>query len=92
MQSEDVSRLQRALEALQAAAPELSDTCAVVLLATREFHDSGRGKGVNTTLIAQRLDIEHAMVRRAATELETGGYITSIPVGGASPALRLKPV
>ena len=52
----------------------------------------GMCDAINTALLAQQLGFEHAMVYRAATELETRGYISSTPVGGASPALRLLPL
>ena len=89
----DSTRLQHALDALRASAPELDDTARIVLFAVREFGaDSASAKGVNTVRLAKQLDIEHALIRRAATELEANGYILSTSVGGASPALRLSPV
>ena len=92
IEDNDTHRLQQALAALQAACPELEPSAVIVLLATREYRATGRDKGINTALLAQQLGFEHAMVYRAATELETRGYISSTPVGGASPALRLLPL
>ncbi|RJS91930.1 helix-turn-helix domain-containing protein [Salinisphaera sp. Q1T1-3] len=86
-----IDSLERDLEALQAAHPDLEPLAGIVLLAVCAQYDPGRGKGVNTALLAQRLDIEHALIRRAVTDLETRGWITAESAGGASPALRLVP-
>jgi len=80
--------LQRALAALQQAHPELDALAALVLLALRES-DSPDEKGMTTASLSRHLGIEHALIRRAAAELEALGWIVTEPVGGASPALRL---
>ncbi|WP_162619590.1 MarR family transcriptional regulator [Salinicola peritrichatus] len=78
--------LQRQFEALQAAHPELEPLAVLVLLAVRQ---SDSPNGVTTARLSRRLGIEHALIRRAAAELEALGWIVTEPVGGASPALRL---
>ncbi|MDH4574505.1 hypothetical protein [Salinicola acroporae] len=84
----DPEALQRRLATLQAEHPELDPLAALVLLAIR--HSSVAGdSGVSTALVSRRLGLEHALVRRAAAELESDGWVTATPVGGASPALRL---
>lgn len=79
--------LQRALTALQAAYPELDTLAALVLLALNASPPSE--KGVSSALLARRLDIEHALIRRACTTLEEAGWVHSQPAGGASSALRV---
>lgn len=83
------SALERALDALMAAHPELEPLAALVLLALRERGREVETEGMTTSQLSRRLDIEHALIRRAAAELEAGGWVTSHPVGGASPSLRL---
>ena len=84
----DPETLQRRLVALQAEPPELDPLAVLVLLAVRQS-DAARESGVSTALMSRRLGIEHALIRRAAAELEAGGWVTATPAGGASPALRL---
>lgn len=79
--------LQRALSALQIAHPELDTLVALVLLALRELPSTE--KGVSSALLARRLDVEHALIRRACTTLEDAGWVSTQPAGGASPALRV---
>ncbi len=69
------------------AHPELDMLTALVLVMVREAEPSEGG--ISTALLARRLGVEHALVRRAAAELDTGGWVTTMPVDGASPALRL---
>ena len=92
----DNARLQHALDALNAlrvSAPELDDTARIVLLAVREASADTRSiQGINTVRLSKQLDMEHALIRRAATELENAGYICITSVGKASPALRLSAV
>ncbi|WP_144076844.1 hypothetical protein [Salinicola socius] len=80
--------LQRHWEALQIEHPQLDPVAALVLLALRQSDAPGDGS-VSTALMSRRLGLEHALIRRAAAELETGGWVSAQPVGGASPALRL---
>jgi len=82
------SDLQRRWEALQIEHPELDPLAALVLLALRES-DLPRGRGVSTALLSRRLGFEHALIRRAAAELEAHGWVLIEPAGGTSPALRL---
>lgn len=84
----DPEALQRRLVALQTEHSELDPLAALVLLAVHQ-PDAARDSGVSTALVSRRLGIEHALIRRAAAELEAGGWVTATPVGGASPALRL---
>ena len=79
--------LQRALTALQAAYPELDTLAALVLLALDASSPSD--KGVSSALLARRLAIEHALIRRACATLEEAGWIHTQPAGGASSALRV---
>ncbi|MBZ5487645.1 MarR family transcriptional regulator [Halomonas aquamarina] len=83
----DPASLQRALNALQAAHPELDPLAALVLLALDEQPPSENG--VSSALLARYLEIEHALIRRACTTLEEAGWIRTQPAGGASPALRV---
>lgn len=91
-ESDDHTDLQRQLEALQTAHPELDPLAALVLLAMREsvsvFGDDSP-RGLTTALLSRRLGIEHALIRRAAADLEALGWIRAEATGGASPALRL---
>lgn len=80
--------LQRQWQALQVEHPQLDPLAALVLVALRRS-DASRESGVSSALLSRRLGIEHALIRRAATELESGGWILTRPAGGASPALRL---
>ncbi|WP_110707965.1 helix-turn-helix domain-containing protein [Salinicola sp. CR57] len=84
----DPKALQRRLATLQSEHPELDPLAALVLLAIRHSGAAG-DSGVSTALVSRRLGLEHALVRRAAAELESDGWVTATPVGGASPALRL---
>ncbi|WP_251977629.1 MarR family transcriptional regulator [Salinicola avicenniae] len=85
-ESED---LQRQLAALQASHPDLEPLAALVLLAVRQFGEGRDARGVTTSLLSRKLGIEHALVRRAAADLEAAGFVAAVPAGGASPALRL---
>ena len=86
-QMSNQQELQRALKALQDAHPELDTLAALVLLALRELPPAE--KGMTSARLARRLDIEHALIRRACAELEDAGWISTQPAGGASPALRV---
>ncbi|GHB32426.1 MarR family transcriptional regulator [Salinicola rhizosphaerae] len=94
MESADQRELQRQLEALQARHPELDPLAALVLLAVRHadasYEENAERNGVTTAALSRRLGVEHALVRRAATELEALNLIATAPNGGASPALRLR--
>lgn len=79
--------LQRALTALQVAHPELDTLAALVLLALGEL--SPVEKGTSSALLARRLDIEHALIRRACAALEDAGWVNTQPAGSSSPALRV---
>lgn len=79
--------LRRALTALQEAHPELDTLAALVLLALGEL--SPVEKGTSSALLARRLDIEHALIRRACAALEDAGWVNTQPAGGASSALRV---
>lgn len=87
MLESDQQKLQRALTALQDAHPELDTLAALVLLALREA--SPAGKGISSALLARRLAIEHALIRRACAALEDVGWVNTQPASGASPALRV---
>ncbi|RUR35519.1 MarR family transcriptional regulator [Vreelandella populi] len=79
--------LQRVLAELQDAHPELDTLAALVLLALCELPPNE--KGISSALLARRLDIEHALIRRACAELEEADWVSTQPAGGASPALRV---
>ncbi|WP_110670478.1 MarR family transcriptional regulator [Salinicola halophilus] len=83
----DDADLAQALAALLQAHLGLDPLAGVVWLALRDVGDSPRG--LTTAQLSRRLEVEHALVRRAAAELEALGWIDSRPAGGASPALRL---
>jgi len=84
----DSAALHRRLEALQVAHPKLDPLAALVLLAIRQSEAPGE-RGLTTAVMSRHLGIEHALIRRAAAELEAEGWVSAPPVGGASPALRL---
>ncbi|WP_110656574.1 MarR family transcriptional regulator [Salinicola halimionae] len=84
----DAIELQRQWEALQDEHPELEPVAALVLLALKESGPA-REAGISTALISRRLGLEHALIRRAAADLETGGWVSARPAGASSPALRL---
>jgi DNA-binding MarR family transcriptional regulator len=84
----DAIELQRQWEALQDEYPELEPVAALVLVALRQS-DAPGDSGVSSALLARHLGLEHALIRRAAAELETDGWVAARPAGGASPALRL---
>lgn len=94
MESVDQRELQRQLDVLQADYPQLDTLAALVLLAVRHadaYQDENAERtGVTTAALSRRLGVEHALVRRAATELEAMELIATAPNGGASPALRLR--
>ncbi|WFF40707.1 hypothetical protein EVC62_03880 [Salinicola endophyticus] len=46
--------------------------------------------GLSSAQLSRHLGIEHALVRRAAAELEAAGWIDTQARGGASPALWLR--
>ncbi len=79
--------LQRALNALQADHPELDPLAALVLLALASSPSSE--KGVSSALLARRLEIEHALIRRACATLEDAGFLHIQPANGPSPVLRV---
>ncbi|WP_322528736.1 hypothetical protein R5R73_02980 [Salinicola sp. LHM] len=84
----DLVDLQRQWQTLQVEHPQLEPLAALVLVALRRS-DASTESGVSSALLSRRLGIEHALIRRAATELESGGWILTRSAGGASPALRL---
>lgn len=94
----DPSHLQRKLQALQYEHAELDPLAALVLVAVREFewpegespNKGQKPQGITTALLSRKLDIEHALIRRAAAELEAGNWISTEPASAASPALRLR--
>ncbi|WNL42531.1 helix-turn-helix domain-containing protein [Halomonas sp. PAMB 3264] len=78
--------LERALENLQRAYPALDALQALVLLALDE-----QGKlGISSARLSRRLEIEHALIRRALAELEAQGWVRLTSSGGPSPALRIE--
>jgi hypothetical protein len=89
----DPADLQRQWQALQVEHPQLDPLAALVLVALRALDAQGDGgeekTGATSALLSRRLGIEHALIRRAAAELESGGWILTRPAGGASSALRL---
>ncbi|MCP1314187.1 MarR family transcriptional regulator [Halomonas sp. 707D7] len=81
----DIEALERALENLQRAHPSLDALQALVLLAL-----DGQGKdGLSSARLSRRFGVEHALIRRACTELEAQGWVHLAVAGGASPALRV---
>lgn len=74
---------------MMAAHPELEPLAVLVLVLVNSVEP--KDEGVSTAQLARRLGIEHALIRRAAAELDTREWVTTAPVGGASPALRLFP-
>ncbi|WNL39188.1 MarR family transcriptional regulator [Halomonas sp. PAMB 3232] len=78
--------LERALENLQRAYPALDALQALVLLALDE-----QGKpGISSARLSRRLEIEHALIRRACAELDAQGWVRLTAAGGATPALRVE--
>ncbi|MGQ7243304.1 MarR family transcriptional regulator [Salinicola sp. V024] len=84
----ELIELQRQWEALQLEHPQLDPVAALVLVALRQS-DAPSATGVSSAVLSRHLGLEHALIRRAAAELEAGGWVTARPSGGASPALRL---
>ncbi|KFF48045.1 hypothetical protein GY26_16625 [Gammaproteobacteria bacterium MFB021] len=82
----DVVGLERRFTALQAAHPELDPLALVLLAALRDVNDPP----LSSARLSRHLGIEHALVRRAAAELEAAGWIATQARGGASPALGLR--
>ncbi|ODC04548.1 hypothetical protein BFW38_14435 [Terasakiispira papahanaumokuakeensis] len=74
-------------QALMNQRPELTPLEALLLAvlmdrsAINERQDTGR--------ISRQLDVEHALVRRAAASLEAKGWLTSTSKSGKSPGLKL---
>ncbi len=69
------------------AHPSLDPLAGMVWIALRDWGTTARG--LTTAQLSRRLEVEHALIRRAAADLEALGWIDSQPAGGASPALRL---
>ncbi|WP_252108205.1 MULTISPECIES: MarR family transcriptional regulator [unclassified Halomonas] len=78
--------LERALESLQRTYPALDALQALVLLALDE---QGEG-GISSARLSRRLEIEHALIRRACAELEAQGWVRLTAAGKATPALRIE--
>ncbi|WP_447530243.1 MarR family transcriptional regulator [Vreelandella sp. TE19] len=83
----DDQDLNSALKALQRAHPKLDTLSALVLVAL----DRVAGEAaLSTAQLARRLEIEHALIRRACAELETEGWVVIDPAAGPGPALRVR--
>ncbi|WP_353981009.1 MarR family transcriptional regulator [Salinicola endophyticus] len=82
----DPAALARRFTALQAAHPELDPLAALLLAA---LHDVAE-PSLSSARLSRHLGIEHALVRRAAAELEAAGWIATQARVGASPALGLR--
>lgn len=77
------------IEALLRRHPELIPLEAAILVALAAA-ESEQGRALDTGRLAREFELEHALVRRAASALETRGWVTSETRSGRSPGLRLR--